>query len=194
MKKTTRHWLGHTVFVIAAMSLMAACAGEGVAGPGQRAVLPSRWADAHQAVDLTGCEQLAAPAGSQLAFRSYAEGVQIYRWSGTAWVFRRPEAKLFADAGGRGLIGTHYAGPTWESVSGSKVFGSLIAPCPRDPADIAWLLLGTTGSGQPGLFHGVTHIQRVNTVGGIAPTIPGSFVGQEKGVGYTAEYLFFRAP
>jgi hypothetical protein len=33
----------------------------------------------------------------------------------------------------------------------------------------------------------------VNTVGGKAPTDPGSFVGEEARVPYTAEYYFYRA-
>jgi hypothetical protein len=39
----------------------------------------------------------------------------------------------------------------------------------------------------------VTHIQRVNTAGGIAPATPGSIVGQEARIPYTTEYLFYRA-
>ena len=39
----------------------------------------------------------------------------------------------------------------------------------------------------------MTYIQRVNTVGGLAPAEPGDFVGQEVEVPYTAEYYFYRA-
>jgi hypothetical protein len=34
-------------------------------------------------------------------------------------------------------------------------------------------------------------IQRVNTVGGIAPSTLGTFVGQEARVPYTTEYFFY---
>lgn len=192
MKKTGLQGLERTLLVAGALTLLGGCAGEGVAGPAQRAALLPPSAAARVAPDLTGCEQLEPPAGSQLAFRAYAVGVQIYRWNGTAWSFVAPDARLFADADGRGLIGTHYAGPTWESTSGGQVFGSVIAACPKGTDVIAWLLLGTTGSGAPGVFRGVTHIQRVNTVSGTAPTAPGSLPGQEQRVPYTAEYLFYR--
>src|SRR3954464_7826069 len=60
-------------------------------------------------------------AGTEVAFHAYAIGVQIYRWNGTAWVFVAPSANLYADDGYHGRVATHYAGPTWESNSGSKV-------------------------------------------------------------------------
>ena len=39
----------------------------------------------------------------------------------------------------------------------------------------------------------MTFIQRVNTTGGIAPAAPGTTVGEEARVPYTAEYFFYRA-
>jgi len=41
--------------------------------------------------------------------------------------------------------------------------------------------------------HDATFIQRINTVGGNAPAAPGTVVGEEANVPYTAEYLFYRA-
>ena len=144
-------------------------------------------------IDLTGCEQLAAPAGKKLVSRLYAVGVQIYTWNGTAWAFDAPEADLFPNAHANGRVGTHYRGPTWETNSGSKVVAALIDRCPVGANDIPWLLLGASPAGTgPGLFDGVTHIQRVHTKGGVAPSAPGTFVGQVARVGYTADYLFYR--
>jgi len=114
------------------------------------------------------------------------------RQYGTAWVFLAPDAFLFADGGGGGTVGIHYAGPTWESVSGGKVVGMVLERCTPDPDAIPWLLLGTVSQEGPGIFHGVTFIQRVNAVGGIAPTDPGDFVGEVTRVPYTAEYFFYR--
>jgi hypothetical protein len=119
--------------------------------------------------------------------------VQIYRWNGAAWTFVAPSAGLFANAGFNGKIGSHYAGPTWESVSGSKVVGAVLKRCPGAPNAIPWLLLGAVSAEGPGVFHGVTHIQRVNTVGGNAPTKAGSLTGDLASVPYTAEYFFYRA-
>ena len=128
----------------------------------------------------------------QVAFHAYAEGVQIYQWNGTAWVFVAPEAVLIADVGGHGEVGIHYAGPTWESVSGSRVVGARVDGVTVDPTAIPWLLLRAVSSEGPGIFHGVTYIQRVNTTGGLAPTAPGTAVGARIGVPYTAEYWFYR--
>ena len=142
--------------------------------------------------ELAACPKLAAPAGSKLAFHVYAEGVQIYRWTGTSWGFIAPSATLSSDAGGNGIVGTHYAGPTWESNSGGTVKGAVIERCTPNANAIPWLLLGAVAEG-PGVFHRVTHIQRVNTVGGNAPAAPGSFVGEEARVPYTTEYFFYRS-
>ena len=147
----------------------------------------------NRAPDLGDCQNLDVPGGNKVAFHVYADGVQIYRWNGTSWIFVAPEAVLFADAGGNGVVGIHYAGPTWESVSGSKVAGMVLERCPADPDAIPWLLLGTVFKEGPGIFHRVTFIQRVHTVGGNAPTDPGDFPGEVERVPYTAEYFFYRA-
>lgn len=138
------------------------------------------------------CDSLQVPDGSEVAFHAYAIGVQIYHWDGTSWVFIAPAAMLFADAGYHGQVGIHYAGPTWESNSGSKVVGTRLAACTPDPNSIPWLKLSGAASG-PGVLDGVTFVQRINTVGGKAPSAPGTTVGQEAEVPYTAEYVFYRA-
>lgn len=143
------------------------------------------------------CDSLQVPETDRVAFHAYAIGVQIYRWNGSAWVFVAPMATLYADAGFHGEIGIHYltvgtpGGPTWESNSGSKVIGMRLAACTPDPDSIPWLKLGAIYSQGPGPLDGVTFIQRVNTVGGIAPSTPGTTVGQEAEVPYTAEYYFY---
>ena len=47
--------------------------------------------------------------------------------------------------------------------------------------------------GGPGVFDGVTFIQRVNTVGGLPPAEDGAFVGEEARVPYAADDYFYRA-
>ncbi|HKP67813.1 MAG TPA: DUF3455 domain-containing protein [Pyrinomonadaceae bacterium] len=142
-----------------------------------------------------GCEQLAVPAGNRVAYKVYATGVQVYRWNGTAWALYGPEANLFASANYRGHVGTHYVGPTWESNSGSFVVssGSTAIPCTPDPTAIAWLRLTAVTTSGPGIFDGVTFIQRVNTVGGLRPTAPGTVIGQEVKSPYATEYYFYKA-
>jgi hypothetical protein len=146
-----------------------------------------------RAPELGDCQNLQVPAGNKVAFHVYAEGVQIYRWDGTSWVFMGPEAELFADAGGNGVVGIHYAGPTWESNSGSKVVGTVRQRCTPDPDAIPWLLLGAVSSEGPGIFDRATFIQRVNTAGGNIPNDPGDSPGELAEVPYTAEYFFYRA-
>jgi hypothetical protein len=132
------------------------------------------------------------PEGNKVHFHAYAEGVQIYAWNGSAWIFQAPDAALF-DADGD-IVGIHYAGPAWESSSGSKVVGARLASAASSHANsIPLLLLRATVAEGPGIFAQTSYIQRVNTVGGVAPSVPGSAVGEEARVGYTAEYFFYRA-
>ena len=143
----------------------------------------------NRAPDLGDCEELQVPDGNKVTFQAYGVGVQIYRWNGTSWAFVAPEATLFH---GSGVVAIHFAGPTWESNSGSTVVGAVIDHCTPDPDSIPWLLLAAVSSEGPGIFDGVTFIQRLNTVGGIAPDEPGDFVGEEARVPYAADYVFYR--
>lgn len=140
-----------------------------------------------------GCSSIEAPEGSELVFRAYATGSQIYRWNGASWDFVAPSADLFASENYNGHVGTHYAGPTWESNSGSKVVAARVSGCTPDASAIPWLLLQTVSTGGRGVFRKVTDIQRVNTTGGLRPTAPGATVGEEARVPYTAVYYFYRA-
>jgi hypothetical protein len=133
------------------------------------------------------------PEGNKVEFHAYAVGVQIYVWNGSAWVFQAPEAILYASAEDEGEVAIHYAGPTWESNSGSKVVGTKLAASTVDPNAIPWLLLRAKTAEGPGIFALTTFIQRVNTTGGLAPAAPGAFVGEVARVPYTAEYYFYRA-
>jgi hypothetical protein len=144
----------------------------------------------NRAPDLSDYPKLQVGEGYKVAFRAYAEGFQIYRWNGTSWSFVAPEAVLYDQDDE--VIGTHYAGPTWESNSGSTVKGAVLERATPNPAAIPWLLLGAVDSEGPGIFNGVTHIQRVNTVGGLAPAYAGDFVGEEVWVPYAADYYFYR--
>jgi len=146
----------------------------------------------NRAPNLGEYQNLKVEAGNKVAFHAYAEGVQICSWSGTSWVFVKPEAVLYAGEEG-GVVGIHYAGPTWESPSGSYVVGAVIDRATPNPSAIPWLLLGAVHSDGPGIFDGITFIQRVNTVGGIAPAAPGNYPGEVARVPYTAHYYFYRA-
>jgi hypothetical protein len=138
------------------------------------------------------CDRLRVETGNKLQSRVYADGVQIYRWDGLIWVFVEPSATLFANANYDGKVGRHYAGPTWESISGSKVVGTRMYGCQPDANSIPWLLLEAVSTSGPGIYNSVTYIQRLNTKGGLPPAGPGSFVGEKVQIPYTAEYLFYR--
>jgi hypothetical protein len=128
-----------------------------------------------------------------------AKGVQIYECRASKagayeWAFVAPEADLFDTTGKP--IGRHYAGPHWEASDGSKIAGAVKAraEAPASSA-IPWLLLGTKSVGTAGSFSKVTSVQRVNTVGGVAPKVGCSQdnAGTPARIPYTADYYFFSA-
>jgi hypothetical protein len=145
-----------------------------------------------QRPDLGDCQILQVRPGNRLSLHVFGVGVQIYRWNGTGWTFVAPQAVLFADASEGSVVGIHFGGPTWEGIDGSEVVGAVIQSCTPDPSAIPWLLLGAVSTEGPGVFDRVTFIQRLNTVGGKAPAVPGAFVGQVARVPYTADYFFYR--
>jgi len=140
-----------------------------------------------------GCEDLNPPANQYVSFHGFAQSVQVYRWDDATqkWIFVEPVATLYADAGFGGQIATHFAGPTWQSSSGSAVVGKKLVERTPDPTAIPWLLLAGATSHGPGPFDGTTFIQRTSTTGGLAPTDPGT-AGQIVKVPYTAEYYFYK--
>ena len=187
--------LRHSRWSLVALTATAALAGcndddRSAFAPSEPMELPA--IAAARGPSLGRCTDIAAPAGSKLVYHVYAEGVQIYKWNGTSWAPQGPSATLYSDAARTTKVGTHYAGPTWESNGGSIVVGKLNTPCEVSSADIPWLLLDATRSAAFGVFRDVTSIQRVNTAGGRAPSDPG-IVGETRNVAYTAEYFFYRA-
>ena len=155
---------------------------------------------------ITGCattqqtvavpDQLSPGANESLAMIVPAKGVQIYECragkSGYEWAFVAPDAELFDTRGNR--IGKHYAGPHWEAADGSKIVAKLKDRADAPQADaIPWLLLTAKSVGPAGSFSKVTSIQRVSTVGGVAPKggCNQAAAGKPARVPYTADYYFF---
>ena len=133
---------------------------------------------------------IAVPAGNKVHFHGFGVGVQIYTWNGTSWGAAVPEAILFH---AEGIVAIHFGGPTWQSNSGSQVVGALPPKAVSvDPNAIPWLRLSAKSTEGPGIFANTTFIQRVNTTGGKAPLVDGTFVGQVARVPYTADYFFYR--
>ena len=194
MRPTHRHPHTFSIATLAISAALAACANDGPR-PFEPALpfTTARGGVASQQPDLGNCGNLKPPAGSTLVFHVYARGVQIYRWTGAGWQLYGPDAVLSADAEGKSTVGTHYVGPKWETTSGSKVEGTVIDRCTVDPNAVQWLSLSGKSTGA-GVLDGVTFIQRVNTVGGKAPSTGGAFTGEEISVPYSAEYFFYREP
>ena len=193
MKSTASLWVGRSLLVITA-AISTACSDTNPgATTAPRSAAVADLNNGNRLPDLTGCEFLAAPDGSQLLLTAFGVGFQIYHWNGTSWGAPTPDAKLYADAGLHAVVADHFAGPTWQSNSGGTVVGTVLNRCTADPASIQWLSLSGVANG-PGIFQHVTFIQRLHTVGGNAPSIAGTVVGEERKIPYTADYLFYRAP
>ncbi len=144
-------------------------------------------------------ENLRVPDGQTLLLRAAARGAQIYTCKvSTAepaafeWVLKAPDAELFDQSGAR--IGRHYAGPTWESADGSRVVGEVMQRSAVQGA-IPWLLLRAKSNEGAGAFAGVKYIQRVDTVGGVAPPAgcDAAHADAEARVDYSANYDFYGA-
>lgn len=144
-------------------------------------------------------DKLKPGANESLAMIVPAKGVQIYECrakkdssGGYEWAFVAPEADLFDARGNK--IGRHYAGPHWEATDGSRISAALKerADAPLAGA-IPWLLLAAKSVGSEGSFSRVTSIQRVNTVGGVAPNsaCAQASAGTPARISYTADYYFY---
>jgi uncharacterized protein DUF3455 len=155
------------------------------------------------------------PAGNKLFLIGHALGTQNYiclpSATSVAWTLFGPQATLFDD-GNRQLI-THFASinpaeglprPTWQhSRDTSSVWAQAIANS-TDTAYVAqgaipWLLLQWVGrqDGPRGgdTMSATTFIQRLNTVGGVAPATgcaSAADVGKRALVSYEADYFFYR--
>jgi hypothetical protein len=144
-------------------------------------------------------ENLRVPDGQPLLLRVAARGVQIYTCKAKAadaaafaWALKAPEAELFDASGAK--VGRHYGGPTWESADGSRVVGEVVQSSPAQGA-VPWLLLRAKSNEGPGALASVTFIQRLDTVGGVAPSAgcDGEHAGAETRVDYSANYAFYGA-
>jgi Protein of unknown function (DUF3455) len=156
------------------------------------------------------------PAANKAFLDGHAVGTQDYiclpSGSGFAWTFFGPQATLFNENDKQVI--THFLSPnplegdtpraTWQhSRDTSTVWATAIAsssdPNFVAPSAIPWLLLHVVGA-QDGPNGGhkltaTTFIQRLNTSGGVAPSMGCSLstdVGKTALVPYTADYFFYK--
>ena len=140
------------------------------------------------------------PSGQKLTLSAHAKGVQIYSCEQGAdgtylWRLDHAEAELLNDKNEH--IGTHKAGPSWESYDGSMVTGKRLKQAPSpDAKSIPWMLL--EGESHAGLTYGefarVEFIQRVDTNGGAAPETgcDAAHLNAKERVPYSATYKFYK--
>ncbi len=140
--------------------------------------------------------KIEVPNGNKVFLVGHGVGVQIYSCNGVVWSFVAPRANLYDDNGK--LIITHFAGPTWQAMDGSRVVGQLVDFVTVDPTAIPWLLLSkaSTAAGPDGdRLVATTYIQRIATTGGLAPPAPtctATRAGAVAEVSYTADYYFWK--
>jgi hypothetical protein len=136
---------------------------------------------------------IAAP-GETVVATIHAEGAQVYECKADSagklvWQFREPIATLILDGK---TVGRHYAGPNWELTDSSAVVGKLAGRAPgATPKDIPWLKLEVTERRGNGKLSGVTTVQRINTVGGVAEGAcdkAGTFLNAP----YSTDYVFLK--
>ena len=146
-------------------------------------------------------DSIHAPVGEELILMARATGFQIYicrpdAQGKPAWTLKAPDAELLDEHGKP--IGRHFGGPTWQLNDGSQITGKMAAKVDApDPRAIPWLLLTVTGHSGSGKLSGVTSIQRVNTVGGLAPAAQGCTAQSgevEFKSRYSADYYFYARP
>ncbi len=140
--------------------------------------------------------RIRVPSDREPVLQLSARGVQIFRCEkrdgAFAWVFRQPDAELL-DASGR-VVGRHGANFSFEHNDGSRLVATIAAydDAPKS-TDLRWLLMTTRSFGK-GAFEGVTHVQRIDTHGGMPPEhCDSSQSNQVLRVEFSAEFVFYRA-
>ncbi|MEY2935784.1 MAG: hypothetical protein RL033_6533 [Pseudomonadota bacterium] len=177
---------------VAATSTPAASsnAGSATAGKAKRK-LPMRACPAHVP------EELNPPPDVTLETVLPATGVQSYACTiekpGDApdWGPKGPHAMLGEP---NNLMGIHFGGPTWQAMDGSLVKGTKVSSAGApDKSAIAWLLLSGAATGE-GIFGKITHIQRMDTVGGKPPQggCDASHLDTRVLIPYRTNYYFYR--
>lgn len=149
-------------------------------------------------------EAIAVP-GEIPATLLHAEGAQIYQCAAgphdqLVWQPREPIATLMRHGN---TVGRHYGGmhleqvdaatPRWEHNDGSSVRAKIVATVAGITVDdLPRLKFRVVSQNGDGLFYGVSHVQRINTRGGV---VQGSCdkAGSLLSVPYSADYLFWLA-
>ena len=210
-RNTEQHHITHWVRLVACISVL---------GTAFMIALP-QVAQAQSLTPPPVPDRLHVADGNEVFLIGHAFGTQDYvcaaSGSGVAFVLTTPEAVLFDNPARR--IVNHYFSPnpveggtiraTWQSTRDSSVFWGQLDKAATFQSDpdfvapdaIAWLLLSRAGvlegSGNGDNLAAVTFVQRVNTVGGLAPSIGCNSLADLRKtvfVPYEADYVFFAKP
>ncbi len=141
------------------------------------------------------------PTGNKVALETVGVGEITYECRDkanaadqTEWVFVGPNAVLNDRSGKK--VGSYYGPPaTWEASDGSRLTGTQVAVAPAGAGNLPFQLVKANPAVGSGAMSGVTFIQRVALVGGVAPAAPctATTKGQRSIVKYQADYVFWKA-
>jgi Protein of unknown function (DUF3455) len=179
----------------AALALLAACATPQATFPPGAGGQPAASSSPVAAPSLGLFSKIKAPSTHEPTLKLASRGVQIFRCekrdTGLAWVFRQPQAELL-DSNGK-PVGHHGANFSFEHDDGSRLVSTIAAYDEAGKAgDLRWLLFTTRSFGK-GALENVTHVQRVNTSGGMPPNrCEASQLNQLLRVDFTSDFVFYR--
>ena len=124
---------------------------------------------------------------------TYECGVKATAPGEFEWVFAGHKATLYDT--NKNPIGKYYGGPTLESNDSSKISGKQLAVSPGASGSIPLQLVQASPATGDGALTGVTYVQRLNTVGGVAPAdvCNAAALGTKRQVNYQADYNFYKA-
>jgi len=176
-----------TSLAVAATIALSACATQMSAPMYSQAALP---------------DAVKVPAGHKVAMETVGVGEITYECRAKKdmagqfeWVFVGPDAKLMDRSGKQ--VGRYYGPPaTWESMDGSKFTGAQVAVAPAPgTGNIPLQLVKANPATGMGAMQGVTFVQRVATMGGVAPAMPcmAGNVGAKQIVKYQSDYILYKA-
>lgn len=143
---------------------------------------------------------LRVPPGEAPAFVLSGNGVQVYQCqqvpadpNAYAWFLVAPDATLSDGTGTVARLASPYHWNSLQDLSGVSTVPLRMQSA--GAANLPWELLHAVPDGGPGMFAGVTSIQRVNTHGGVPPAggCDEAHVGDETRAAFTADYYFYKS-
>jgi hypothetical protein len=186
--------VGALTLAIVGVTAGVSFAGESPA-PAVNAADPAAQADGFLGGPIAVPDALKPPAGNTLTSVFKASGVQIYGCTAGAWTLIEPAASLNGITLNpvRRVTALHFRGPSWESdQDGTLIEGMTPVSAPSaTPNSIPQLRVTAKTTRGTGVFGDVTFVQRLATVGGVAPA--GTCTdGATHATPYRAIYRFFK--